>query len=142
MHMKRLLGLLFVVFFVSCHKDRAINNNQYLQNVSFSKEINTNLPAYNGLQFPSNPVLITDAGAGIQGIIVMKAGGGNDYRAWEASCPNQYPVSCSRLSINGINAKCTCDNTEYNLYTGIGGQPYPLKQYRVEVIGAIVRVYN
>ena len=95
-----------------------VTNSQYLQNVSFSKEINTNLPSYNALTFPSNPILITDAGAGIQGIVVMKAGSGNDYRAWEASCPNQYPIACSKLSISGLNAVCSCDNYSYSIYTG------------------------
>ncbi|RXR20823.1 hypothetical protein EQG63_02485 [Flavobacterium amnicola] len=140
--MKRFLISVLLVVLSSCNKDKVVTNNQYLQNVSFSKEINTNLPAYNALTFPSNPLLITDAGAGIQGIIVMKAGSGNDYRAWEASCPNQYPVPCSRLSISGLNAVCTCDNFSYSIYTGLGGQKYGMKQYRVEVLGEIIRVYN
>jgi len=130
---------IFVV--LSCNKDDNTNGNPYLQNVSFTKEINTSLPSYNGLQFPSNPVLITDAGAGIKGIIVMKVGT-NDYRAYEASCPNHYPNDCSLMSLNGINAKCSCENYEYSLYTGEGGQKYPLKSYRVEASGSVIRVYN
>lgn len=129
------------ILLFSCHKDNVVVNNQYLQNISFVKDINTSLPSYNNLQYPSNPVLITDAGAGIQGIIVMKVGE-NDYRAWEASCPNQYPTSCSKLSINGLNAKCSCDSFEYNLFTGDGGKQYGLKAYRTEINGAVIRVYN
>lgn len=140
--MKRFLLIVLILTLLSCHKDKVVNNNEYLQNVSFSKEINTSLPSYNGLNFPSQPVLITDAGAGIQGIIVMKAGSGNDYRAWEASCPNQYPTACSKLTISGLNAVCSCDNFSYSIYTGDGGQKYAMKQYRVEVIGATIRVYN
>lgn len=133
--------LAFCLLLFSCHKDNAVTNNQYLQNVSFVKEINTALPSYNNLQYPSNPILIRDAGAGIQGIIVMKVGE-NDYRAWEASCPNEYPTDCTKLSISGLNAKCTCDNSQYSLFTGDGGKQYGLKAYRTEINGAIIRVYN
>jgi hypothetical protein len=44
----------------------------------------------------------------------------------------------------GINVVCSCDNNEYSLFTGLsqGGSQYPLKQYRVEVNGTILRVYN
>lgn len=134
--------LLIVAFVVlSCHKDKVVSNNPYLQNVSFVKDINTNLPSYNNLKFPSNPVLITDAGAGIKGIVVMKVGEG-DYRAYEASCPNQYPNECSLMAINGINVKCSCESYEYSLYTGLGNGQYPLKAYRTEINGDVIRVYN
>lgn len=141
--MKQIFSIILVLLFISCDKDKAVNNNQYLQNISFSKEINTNLPQYNSLKFPGNSVLITDAGAGIQGIIVVAAGV-NDYRAWEASCPNQYPVACSRLTISGGYAKCSCENSEYNIYVGSGtnGEQYSLKQYKTEILGNIIRVYN
>lgn len=140
--MKKYFSVLVFIFLLGCNNDNFNNNNPYISNVNFSIDINTSLPAYNGLQFPSNPVRITNAGAGVQGIIVMKTGGGNSYVAWEASCPNQYPTSCSRLSISGINANCSCDSFSYSLYTGDGGQQYPLKPYRVEANGSIIRVYN
>lgn len=140
--MKKSLLFLLFVFLVACNADQFNNSNPYLNNVNFTKDINTTFPAYNGLQFPSNPVLITDVGVGVQGIIVMKTGGGDSYVAWEASCPNQYPTSCSRLSISGINAVCSCDSFTYSLYSGDGGQQYSLKPYRVEVNGSIIRVYN
>lgn len=139
--MKRLILVLVLCTALSCHKNDLVNNNPYIQNVSFSKEINMNLPSYNALNFVSNPILITDPGVGVQGIIVMKAGV-SDYRAWEASCPIQYPTPCSRLTINGVNAKCSCDNKEYSIYTGDGGQRYPMKAYRVEISGSVLRVYN
>jgi hypothetical protein len=46
------------------------------------------------------------------------------------------------MTIKGINAVCPCDSKEYNLFTGQGGLQYPLKQYRVEVIGNILRIFN
>jgi hypothetical protein len=42
-------------------------------------------------------------------------------------------------SKKGINVVCACD-AEYSLFTGQGGKQYPLKQYRVEVNGNILRV--
>lgn len=139
--MKKLF-LLLILFVISCSKDKVINDNPYIQNYSFSTIINTSLPLYSQLEFAGNPVLIDGAGIGLKGIIVMKVGT-NDYRSFEASCPNQYPSDCTKLSINGINAKCACDGKEYSLYTGLGvGVQYPLKQYRVEVLGANLRVYN
>ncbi|WP_136667655.1 hypothetical protein [Flavobacterium sp. H122] len=140
--MKKYFPFLVFIFLFGCNNDSFNNSNPYLANVSFSIDINTTLPAYTALQYPGNPVLIANAGAGVQGIIVMKTGGGNSYVAWEASCPNQYPTSCSRLNINGIYANCSCDAFSYSLYTGDGGQQYPLKQYRVETNGGVVRVYN
>ncbi len=139
--MKSFFYLIVVVSLFSCSKNKVINENPYIQNYSFSTVINTNLPSYNSLQFPSNPILITTSGVGVKGIIVMKVGE-NDYRAYEASCPNQYPSACTQLIINGINAKCPCDNSEYSLYTGLGPGQYPLKAYSVEVNGANLRVYN
>jgi len=139
--MKSFFYLIVLVSLLSCSKNKVQNENPYIQNYSFSTVINTNLPSYNSLQFPSNPVLITTPGVGIKGIIVMKVGE-NDYRAYEASCPNQYPSACTQLVINGINAKCPCDNSEYSLYTGLGPGQYPLKAYSVEVNGANLRVYN
>lgn len=140
--MKRLIFLLSFVTLISCDKDRAPNNNNpFIPNYSFTIDINTALPSYSQLQFVSNPIFIQQQGIGFKGIIVMKVGE-NAYSAFEATCPNQIPSACSQLTINGINAVCPCDNTEYSLFTGLGNSAYPLKPYRVEVIGAIIRVYN
>lgn len=142
--MKKYFSFLVFVFLWSCNGDNFNNNNPYLPNVNFSVDINTSFPSYNALQFPSNPVYIAITGAGVQGIIVMKTGGGNSYVAWEASCPNQYPTTCSRLTISGSNAKCSCDTFLYSLFTGLCDQKnkYSLKPYRVEANGNIIRVYN
>jgi nitrite reductase/ring-hydroxylating ferredoxin subunit len=138
----RTLFIISIIFiFLGCEKNNVVNNNPYLPAYSFQLNINTSLPLYNDLQFPSNPKLITDQGAGIKGVIVMKVGT-NDYRAYEASCPNQYPSDCSLLTIKGINAKCPCDDKEYSLFTGLGNGQYPLKPYRVEVSEPNIRIYN
>ena len=140
--MKKILTLVSIML-LSCSPDGGYNGNPYLPNVNFSVDLNTNLPSYNSLKFPSNPVLITDVGVGVKGIVVMKVGEGA-YNAFEASCPSHEPSSCSQMSINGINVKCSCENYEYSLYSGgtVNGGAYPLKYYRTQIMGDVIRVYN
>lgn len=138
---KYLFGLLFLALLASCSKDTPRNINPFLPNYSFSVSINTNLPLYSGLTTPVNPVFIDEANAGISGIIAMKISDG-DYRAWEASCPNQYPSECSTMNIDGLNAKCSCEDYTYSLFTGVGVAGYTMKGYRVEVQGNVIRIYN
>jgi nitrite reductase/ring-hydroxylating ferredoxin subunit len=133
--------LLLFGLLVSCDKDSPRNKNPYLPDYSFSVSINRSLPLYAGLNSPINPVFIDIQNAGISGIIAMKISD-TDYRAWEASCPNQYPSACSRMSIDGVNAKCSCENFAYSLFTGVGGGQYTMKQYRVEILGNVLRIYN
>ena len=101
--------------------------------------MDTNLPTYNKLLYPSSPVYVANYGA--KGIIVMKTGEGT-YTAFDAACPNQALTSCTAMTIDGIYAVCSCDKAQYNLFTGLGGKEYPMKQYRVESSGTVVHVYN
>ncbi|HOZ75292.1 MAG TPA: hypothetical protein PLS51_07870 [Flavobacterium sp.] len=135
------LVLLLFAMLISCDKDSPRNTNPFLPDYSFSVSINKNLPLYADLNSPINPVFIDIQNAGISGIIAMKISD-TDYRAWEASCPNQYPSACSRMQIDGINAKCNCENFVYSLFTGVGGGQYTMKPYRVEVLGDVIRIYN
>ena len=143
--MKRIfcfLGL-FIVFF-SCDRDiQTDNNNPYLPNYSFEVILNMSFPQYSSLAFPSNAVYVNSAGAGIRGLIVFNAGSGN-FLAYDAACPNQPLTDCSTMTINGINAKCPCDDAEYSLFTGLAaGKQYPMKAYRVQMIDATtIKVYN
>jgi len=137
---KTLYLVILATVFTNCSNDGFNNNNPYIPNYSFSINIDLNLPSYSALAFPSNSVFIGQAGAGVKGIILFKAG--NDFNAFEAACPNQPISSCSTLSINGINAVCPCDNESYNLFTGLSTLQYPLKRYRVEVNGNILKIYN
>jgi nitrite reductase/ring-hydroxylating ferredoxin subunit len=97
-----------------------------------------NLPAYSNLQYPSNAIYYS--GVGAKGIYIFNTGSG--YNAFDAACPNQAIDTCSTMTLKGINIVCPCDSTEYSLFTGQGGSQYPLKQYRVEVNGNVLRVYN
>lgn len=133
-----LLSLLALLLFSCSESGINNNNNPYLPNYSFSQEVNMSLPLYSSLLYPSNGVIV--ATNGIKGIIVFNAGG--NYTAFDAACPNHAPSECVAMTINGINAICSCDKTEYSLFTGLGDKQYPLKQYRVEQNGNVLVVYN
>ncbi|THF48792.1 hypothetical protein E6C50_13655 [Flavobacterium supellecticarium] len=140
--MKKYLFLLFLTAFIgSCSKDSVVNNNNpYLPNYPVSLTINLNLPAYSSLQFTNGYAYVSGPAAGIRGIILFRTGTG--IVAFDRACPNQALSDCSTMDVEGIEAVCSCDNVKYNLYTGIGNAQYPMKQYRVEKTGDIVRVYN
>lgn len=144
--MKKIVALLsIIVLFISCSSDNVRYKNPYIPDYGFSINIDANLPLYSGLLSAVNPILITNENVGANGIIVMKISD-TDYRAWEANCPNQYLSACSRMVINGVNAKCPCDEIEYSLFNGVGidGQgEYTMKPYRVDILGKnLIRVSN
>jgi nitrite reductase/ring-hydroxylating ferredoxin subunit len=134
------LGLLSG-FLMGCNKDSFNNDNPYLPNYNFSMDVNKNLPTYSGLNFAGNAVKAYPANGPSRGVIVFNTGG--EYKAWDGACPNQSLSTCSTLTISGSNANCPCGSENYNLFTGLSaGKQYPLKQYRVEVNGDVIRVYN
>jgi len=141
---KYILYLLVIPFFFCCSKDdNRRNTNPFLPDYSFSVQIDLNLPLYSNLNSPINPQIVHLETGGIKGLIVMKVSN-TDYKVWEAACPNQYTTQdCSLMTLNGVNAKCPCDDIEYSLFTGVGnGGSYALKAYRVEIQGKLLRVYN
>ena len=129
---------LLLVLLNSCSEQAVRNNNPYLPNYTVLIDINLNLPEYSNLKFVSNAVLIP--AKGVRGVVVFNTGSG--YNAFDAACPNQALSSCSTMTIKGINLLCACDNEEYSLFTGQGKLQHPLKQYRVEVNGDVLRVFN
>ena len=135
---KYLLLSIIIPFFFSCSDSDFNNTNPFISNYSFTVDINLNLPQYSNLKFVSNAVFVP--GIGARGVIVFNTGSG--YNAFDAACPNQAMSSCSTMTINGINTVCGCDNEEYSLFTGQGQLQYPMKQYRVQVNGNVLRVYN
>lgn len=139
--MKKIFVLLvFLPFLIACDGGRINNNNPNIPNYPVNLQINLSLPAYSTLQFPSNHIV--DYSQGAKGIVVFNAG--NSFNAFDLACPNQPFTTCtSAMIITGIEAKCSCDNTTYNLYSGQSpGQQYPMKQYRVEVSGGYLYVTN
>ena len=135
---KYALLFLIIPFFLSCSDSGINNSNPFVPNYTFTIDVNLNLPAYSNLKFVSNAVYIS--GIGARGVIIFNTGSG--YNAFDAACPNQTISACSTMTINGINAVCGCDNSEYSMFTGQGQLQYPMKQYRVQVNGNVLRVYN
>jgi nitrite reductase/ring-hydroxylating ferredoxin subunit len=144
MFMKKIVLLSFICsFFFGCESERFNNFNPYIPNVRFDTTIDTNLPQYSELLFTGRSVFITTNNAGLNGVILFYTGTG--FNAFEATCPNQPISSCSIMTVNNSEiATCPCDDEDYLLFTGEGlnGQEYPLKRYRTEVNGTLVRIYN
>ena len=130
--------LLSIILLISCSEQGIRNNNPNLPNYAVLIDLNLNLPEYSSLKFVSNAVLIP--GKGVRGVVVFNTGSG--YNAFDVACPNQALSSCSTMTIKGINLLCACDNEEYSLFSGQSKLQYPLKQYRVQVNGEVLRVYN
>jgi nitrite reductase/ring-hydroxylating ferredoxin subunit len=138
--MKKYFLLIAFPILFGCSTNSPNNNNPYLPNYPVNLEINMNLPQYSDLKFVSNAVYI--ANQGVRGIIIFNTSG-TTYNAFDAACPNQALTDCSTMTIKGIMTICPCDNAEYSLFSGqSAGKQYPLKQYRVQVSGNVLRVYN
>ena len=129
---------LIITLLFSCSDSGFKNINPYLPNYSVIIDLNLNLPEYSNLKFVSNAVFIP--GKGVRGVIVFNTGSG--FKAFDAACPNQALASCSTMTLKGINLVCPCDKEEYSLFSGQGKLQYPLKEYRVQVNGDVIRVYN
>ena len=141
-----LLLIAFPMLF-GCSTNSTNNNNPYLPNYTVNLDVNMSLPQYSHLKFVSNGIYV--AGQGVRGVFVFNTGSG--YVAFDAACPNQALSSCSTMTFKKIddqridrtNVVCACDNAQYSLFSGqSAGKSYPLKQYRVEVNGNLLRVYN
>jgi len=137
--MKKLILFFSVcLLFLSCSPNDTRTQNPFLPDYAVNFQINLSLPTYTQLQFPGNAKIIY--GYGINGIIVLNTGSG--FVAYEATCSNHEILGCSALILNGVEAKCDCDDLNYNLYLGIADAPYPLKQYRVVDNGGVLTIYN
>lgn len=139
--MKKYFFLLILIpIFFGCSSNDFNNKNPYLPSYSFSFTINMSFPSYSSLLYAgSNAVYYPNQG--VRGVYIFYTGSG--YNAFDAACPNQALSDCSTMTIKGINALCPCDSAEYSFYTGLSaGKVYPMKQYRVEQNGNILRIYN
>lgn len=137
-------GLLLAVFCTltfSCSSDDNRINNPNVNPISFTISLSTNLPRYSQLQFPGNAIYV--ANAGIRGIFVINTG--SSIRAWEATDPNHVPNDCSAMTLNGVEATCSCEDNSYTLYTGQDLNqelPYTLIEYRVSQNGNNIIISN
>ncbi|WP_276378711.1 hypothetical protein [Flavobacterium sp. H4147] len=132
------LLIVFVCALSACSESDRNNKNPYIPSYAVNLSVDMNLPLYSNLKYASNGVIVPNYGA--KGIIIFNTGSG--YNAFDAACPNQEISSCTAMTIDGINAVCSCDKTSYSLFTGLGNKEYPLKQYKVQVSGTVIHVYN
>ena len=137
--------ILINFIFIRCSKD-SLNRNPFLNELDFEFSINLNLPLYNDLKFTGGSVMINEFGH--RGIILYNINN-NNYLAWEASCPNHKPNSCSKTKILGSLTKCDCENYQYSLATGQLLNPslddtnqYPMINYGVRISGNNLVIYN
>ena len=137
--------LLFLVLILGCSKD-PIQRNPYLADIRFQRNLNLSLPLYNQLNFVGGSILIPDIG--IRGVIIFNLSG-NTFLAWEATCPNHLPESCSKLDISGVLAECSCEDFQYSLATGqllnpneTLNPPRDLLFYQIQNFNGILRVSN
>lgn len=147
MAMKRILTLLLILIVFAC-ENSTTNRNPYLQEINFRFDANLNLPLYSPLSNTGSAVIVTTDGIGTRGIFIVNAGF-NQYRAFEASCPNHAPNNCSTMKLDGQVATCSCEGYEYSLFTGqMLNRPdddkryYDMLEYRATFSGNSVIVTN
>ncbi len=145
--MKGLYYIIIGVLLLSCSNDRT-NRNPYLQEIGFRFDVNLNLPLYSPLTNTGNAVFIGNQTVGTRGVFIINTGF-NTFRAFEASCPNHAPNSCSTMDLNGQTAVCFCEEYEYSLFTGQqlnrpddGNRYYDMLEYHTTFGGNTVSISN
>ena len=114
--MIRIFGLILMLLLVSCNTDNT-NRNPFLQEIGFRFDMNLNLPLYSPLANPGSAIYVNTNVQGSRGIFVIHTSF-NSFMAWEASCPNHVPNDCSTMQLNGQIVTCSCEDYQYNLFTG------------------------
>lgn len=145
--MNRILGIFLLICLLSCTNDRS-NRNPFLQEIGFRFDLNLNLPLFSPLTTIGNAVYINNPGVGTRGVFVVNSGIGQ-FRAFEASCPNHAPNSCSTMELNGTSVVCPCENYQYSLFTGQflnldqeEGRFFDLLEYRATSSGNTITISN
>ena len=145
--MRPLRLLIVLVFVLGCSNDKG-RRNPYLQEIGFRFDINLNLPLYSPLTNTGNAIYIGTQGVGTRGVFVINTGF-DVFRAFEASCPNHAPNSCSTMVLDSQIAVCSCEDYEYSLFTGQqlnrpddGNRYYDMLEYRATESGGTVIISN
>ena len=145
--MTRILSISLMLLLFSCSSDRT-NRNPFLQEIGFRFDANLNLPLYSPLTNTGSAILVTSEGIGTRGVFIVNTGF-DQFRAFEASCPNHAPNNCSTMILDGQVATCSCEDYQYSLFTGQqlnrpddGNRYYDMLEYRATFGGNIVSVSN
>ncbi|MDG1822226.1 MAG: hypothetical protein P8H25_02490 [Flavobacteriaceae bacterium] len=134
-------GLIIAFFFLLGCSENSVERNPYLFETRFDQSINLALPAFDNLNYQGGSMYWPNGG--IKGLLLFNLAG--TIMAWEASCPNHTPSSCSTTQINGVTASCLCEDYQYSLATGqplTEGATYSLLFYKVQQNGTAIRIYN
>lgn len=141
------LSILILLIFTACSND-GTTRNPYLQEIGFRFEANLNLPSYSPLTNTGSAVYIQSDLAGTRGVFVINAGF-DQFRAFEASCPNHAPNDCSTMELDGQIATCSCEDYQYSLFTGqLLNRPddenryYDMLEYNASYSGGSVIISN
>lgn len=132
--------ILAFLLLVGCDNNN-VERNPFLYETRFDQNINLVLPAFDNLNYQGGSLYWPNGG--IRGLLLFNLAG--RLMAWEASCPNHTPSTCSTLQINGVTASCSCEDYKYSLATGqplTEGATYSLLFYKVQQSGTSVRIYN
>ena len=145
--MRRFVSICLLIVLFACDNDRS-NRNPFLQEIGFRFDMNLNLPLYSPLTNFGNAVFIDRPGIGTRGVFVIQSSI-DQYRAFEASCPNHAPNDCSTMTFEGQIATCSCEDYEYSLFTGQlvnrpddGERYYDMLEYRATQSGNVVVISN
>lgn len=142
--MKKLELIVLLAFLgVACSDDDEVRNNPYLVDQKFSYQLHLSLPEYNQLNFDGNHIVLPQLG--LNGVVIFNINS-TMFSAFELSDPNHALRDCSRLTVSGTEATCSCDDG--NVYEIITGQPlegdgiYTLKRYNVNRTGDVLTISN
>lgn len=147
----RLLNKFLVLFLFytvcSCESTTPIQN-PFLPKVSFDVQLDLNLPLYSPLQNTGNSITLPNNLGGIKGIHITNVGF-STFRAFEVSCPNHTPSSCSSTELQGSQVNCQCeDQLSYSVFTGQllnrqGSETlFDLTEYQVRIEGSTLYIFN
>ena len=107
---------------------------QTIPTIRFQYEVNLNLPEFDNLRFAGGTKVIHSIG--YKGVMLINLTG-DSFLAWEATCSNHSPESCSKLFVEGVIGVCSCEDAQYSLATGQllnpngEGTAYPLLNYQI-----------
>ncbi len=145
--MKKISILLITIILLACESDRA-DRNPFLQEIGFRFDINLNLPLYSPLTNIGSAVFIGNESVGNRGVFVINSGF-EQFRVFEASCPNHAPNNCSVMVLEGQNVRCNCEDYEYSLFTGQqlnrpndDGRYYDMLEYNARLNGNVITITN
>tara|TARA_B100000787_G_scaffold170306_1_gene166063 strand:- start:11074 stop:11496 length:423 start_codon:yes stop_codon:yes gene_type:complete len=139
--MRKIIFLLVTLLFLGCKTD-VVDNNCF-PFININETINLDLPQFIDLQVPGGWAYTS---GGIQGIIVYNLNG-NQFKAYDRSCPGQNISTCSPMIVDSsLRMVCECSDSEFNILNGAPltqGITCFAKEYLIENLnGSILRISN